>query len=66
MAAGKSTTARVLQKLLSMTPGNRVVELITTDGFLYSNKELERRGIFNKKGFRRAMMQGDWSVPRRR
>lgn len=51
VAAGKSTTARVLQKLLSMTPGNPKVELITTDGFLFSNAELERRGIFNKKGF---------------
>lgn len=51
VAAGKSTTARVLQKLLSMTPGQPRVELITTDGFLYPNKELERRGILNKKGF---------------
>ena len=51
VAAGKSTTARVLQKLLSITPGNPKVELITTDGFLYPNEELERRGILNKKGF---------------
>lgn len=51
VAAGKSTTARVLQKLLSMTPGQPRVELVTTDGFLYSNQELERRGILNKKGF---------------
>jgi pantothenate kinase, bacterial type len=51
VAAGKSTTARVLQKLLSMTPEQPKVELITTDGFLYSNAELERRGILNKKGF---------------
>lgn len=51
VAAGKSTTARVLQKLLSMTPGHPKVELITTDGFLYPNTELERRGILNKKGF---------------
>jgi type I pantothenate kinase len=51
VAAGKSTTARVLQKLLSMTPGQPRVELITTDGFLYPNAELERRGILNKKGF---------------
>ena len=50
VAAGKSTTARVLQKLLSMTLGNPKVELITTDGFLYPNAELERRGIFTKKG----------------
>ncbi len=51
VAAGKSTTARVLQKLLSMTPETPRVELVTTDGFLYSNTELERKGIFNKKGF---------------
>ena len=51
VAAGKSTTARVLQKLLSMTPGQPRVELITSDGFLYPNEELERRGILNKKGF---------------
>lgn len=51
VAAGKSTTARVLQKLLSMTPGKPKVELITTDGFLYPNDELESRGVLNKKGF---------------
>ena len=51
VAVGKSTTARVLQKLLSMLPEQPKVELITTDGFLYPNKELERRGLFNKKGF---------------
>ncbi|MDR1517691.1 MAG: type I pantothenate kinase [Dysgonamonadaceae bacterium] len=51
VAAGKSTTARVLQKLLSMLPEKPRVELITTDGFLYPNDELERRGLFNKKGF---------------
>lgn len=51
VAAGKSTTARVLQKLLSMTPEQPRVELVTTDGFLYSNAELERRGILNRKGF---------------
>jgi type I pantothenate kinase len=51
VAVGKSTTARVLQKLLSMTPEQPRVELITTDGFLYSNAELERRDIFRKKGF---------------
>lgn len=51
VAAGKSTTARVLQKLLSMTPEHPKVELITTDGFLYPNAELDRRRILNKKGF---------------
>ena len=51
VAVGKSTTARLLQKLLSMTPEKPKVELITTDGFLYPNEELERRGLLNKKGF---------------
>ena len=51
VAAGKSTTARVLQKLLSLTPEKPKVELVTTDGFLYPNDELTKRGIFNRKGF---------------
>lgn len=51
VAVGKSTTARVLQKLLSMTPEKPNVALMTTDGFLYPNAELEKRGIFNRKGF---------------
>lgn len=51
VAVGKSTTARVLQKLLSMLPEKPKVELVTTDGFLYPNAELEKRGLLNKKGF---------------
>ena len=51
VAVGKSTTARVLQKLLSMLPEKPKVELVTTDGFLYPNAVLEKNGILNKKGF---------------
>ncbi|MDR3434297.1 MAG: type I pantothenate kinase [Rouxiella aceris] len=51
VAVGKSTTARVLQALLSRWPEHRSVELITTDGFLYPNKMLQERGIMKKKGF---------------
>lgn len=51
VAVGKSTTARVLQALLSRWPEHRKVALVTTDGFLYPNKYLEDRGIMNKKGF---------------
>ena len=61
VAAGKSTTARVLQKLLSMTPEQPRVELVTTDGFLYPNSELERRGILNRKGFPKATTPNDYS-----
>ncbi len=51
VAVGKSTTARVLRALLARWPDHPRVDLITTDGFLYPNVELERRGIMNRKGF---------------
>lgn len=51
VAVGKSTTARVLQALLSRWPEHRKVELITTDGFLYPNKVLTERNLMQKKGF---------------
>jgi type I pantothenate kinase len=51
VAVGKSTTARVLKALLARWPDHPRVDLITTDGFLYPNAELERRGIMNRKGF---------------
>ena len=51
VAVGKSTTARILRELLGRWPGTPRVELMTTDGFLYPNKELERRGILLRKGF---------------
>ncbi|MFM8908851.1 MAG: type I pantothenate kinase [Actinomycetota bacterium] len=40
-----------MQALLSRGPEHPRVELITTDGFLYSNAELESRGLMNRKGF---------------
>ena len=51
VAVGKSTTARVLQELLRRWPDTPRVELVTTDGFLFPNAELEARGILNRKGF---------------
>lgn len=51
VAVGKSTTARVLQALLSRWPEHRKVELLTTDGFLHPNKVLQERGLMKKKGF---------------
>ncbi|WP_345470153.1 type I pantothenate kinase [Glutamicibacter ectropisis] len=62
VAVGKSTTARVLQEMLRRWPQTPDVQLITTDGFLYPNAELERRGIMHRKGFpesydRRALLR---------
>jgi type I pantothenate kinase len=51
VAVGKSTTSRVLQALLARWPDHPRVDLVTTDGFLYPNAELERRGLLRRKGF---------------
>lgn len=51
VAAGKSTTARILQAVLTRWPSHPRVDLITTDGFLLPNEQLEARGLMDRKGF---------------
>ncbi len=51
VAVGKSTTARLIQELIRRWPNKPRVDLVTTDGWLYPNAELERRGIMHRKGF---------------
>ncbi len=51
VAVGKSTTARVLDALLARWPDHPRVDLVTTDGFLYPNSELKKRGLMERKGF---------------
>lgn len=51
VAVGKSTVARLLRDLLSRWSDTSRVALVTTDGFLYPNAELERRGLMKRKGF---------------
>ena len=62
VAVGKTTVARILRELLARSPEHPRVELVSTDGFLYPNAELERRGIMDRKGFpesydRRALLR---------
>ena len=62
VAVGKSTTARILRELMLRWPDTPKVDLITTDGFLLPNAELERRGLLQRKGFpesydRRALLR---------
>ncbi|MBM6402756.1 type I pantothenate kinase [Phycicoccus sp. CSK15P-2] len=62
VAVGKSTTARILRELMSRWPHTPRVELVTTDGFLHPNAELEARGLLQRKGFpesydRRALLR---------
>ena len=51
VAVGKSTTARILRRLLSRWPHHPKVDLVTTDGFLLPNAVLEREGLMARKGF---------------
>jgi type I pantothenate kinase len=62
VAVGKSTTARLLRELLAVWPEHPRVSLVTTDGFLFPNIELESRGLLHRKGFpesydRRALLR---------
>lgn len=62
VSVGKSTTARLLKALLARWPQHPRVDLVTTDGFLHPNAELERRGLMTRKGFpesydRRALLR---------
>ena len=51
VAVGKSTSARILQSLLSHWPIERKVDLITTDGFLHPLSYLQKHQLLQKKGF---------------
>ncbi len=51
VAVGKSTTSRILQALLRRWPSSPKVDLVTTDGFLYSNARLNELGLADRKGF---------------
>jgi len=62
VAVGKSTSARVLRALLTRWDSHPSVDLVTTDGFLLPNRELQRRGLMHRKGYpesydRRALLR---------
>ena len=64
VAVGKSTAARVLQRLLSRWPDHPRVDLVTTDGFLFPNAVLEERNLMNRKGFPRVVRSTSSSAVR--
>ncbi|GHN55217.1 type I pantothenate kinase [Lactobacillus delbrueckii] len=51
VAVGKSTTARLLQLLLTRYYPDLKTQMMTTDGFIYPNQELEKRKLMSRKGF---------------
>ena len=51
VASGKSTLATALAARIASWPGVGSVGQAGTDGFLFPNAELERRGILGQKGF---------------
>jgi type I pantothenate kinase len=51
VAVGKSTASRILQALLSHWPSHPQVDLVTTDGFLLPQHDLEAKGLAQRKGF---------------
>ena len=51
VAVGKSTASRLLKALLSRWPSHPKVDLVTTDGFLFPQRELIARGLAERKGF---------------
>jgi len=51
VAVGKSTASRILQALLSHWPSHPQVDLVTTDGFLLPQRDLEAKGLAQRKGF---------------
>lgn len=62
VAVGKSTVSRLLRELMTRWEGTPRVDLVTTDGFLFPNAELEQRGLMERKGFpesydRRALLR---------
>jgi type I pantothenate kinase len=51
VAVGKSTSARALRAMLALEPSHHRTDVVSTDGFLFSNRELAARGLTDRKGF---------------
>ena len=51
VAVGKSTVSRLLKVLLKRLYPTLKVQLMTTDGFLYPNRDLQKKKLMDSKGF---------------
>ena len=59
VGVGKSRFATDLKNLLLSFPQIRKVSILSTDDFIYPNKVLKKKGIFNRKGF---PISYDWKL----
>ncbi len=55
VASGKSTTSRILRALLQRWRTSPKVDLVTTDGFLFSNAELDEARPRRAQGLSRKL-----------
>lgn len=51
VAVGKSTFAKALGQAIAVSAGTPRVEIVSTDGFLFTNKVLAERELRKRKGF---------------
>jgi len=51
VAVGKSSTAKIIKALLEVISFGLVVDVVSTDGFLYPNEKLAEAGLMLRKGF---------------
>lgn len=51
VASGKSTLSKKLKLALQEKYGNDNVDLVSMDGFIMSNAELDDKGLMSQKGF---------------
>jgi type I pantothenate kinase len=51
VAVGKSSTAKIIKALLEELGFGLVVDVVSTDGFLYPNEKLAAAGLMLRKGF---------------
>ena len=51
VAVGKSSTAKIIKALLEVMSFGLVVDVVSTDGFLYPNEKLAEAGLMLRKGF---------------
>lgn len=51
VAVGKTTSAKILKQLFHEKYPYLKVQVVATDGFIYSNKILEQKKIMDRKGF---------------